>query len=395
MRLGTAALLFVLSCNAAGEAVPELIRQIEQAALAEGSFSRIDTLFRSAELLGAGYEPQRIRLVRSGLETMGSLADPEMRGYVAAGAASLLAEIDQDEALRLAREAPLRQSREWRDEYRGRAFSLIAKQAPREEKRAIIMEGLQSGAFHISGIEPFVDEEIFAGLMRNFPRQLPAVEDAALLLRAAERMAWMDVTLALGAVDILVNANWQDHGPCQLQYGALRWDFEGRPKEAVMLGAALLVRTMAPERMSQWITAFRPIENRLPQITLVARGIETMNIVTLPRQVEEREGVEAITLLDRLRRQAEIGIASGRLSQGGTAAGAGIEMDRLMQRYCRCQGPECASFATQWNCGEAAQDALRMLRAARVRIDDLQVRDATLRSRWLVLALADAIDDTL
>lgn len=329
MQTGWATLVFVSIASAAS---PELISRIEQAALLETPLMRADTLFSAAELVTD--PPTRKRLVQQGLAALAGVRLEEARGFYWAAGAALLVEVDPEQALRLAREAPVRQAAAWRADYRGRAFSFLAARRPE-----MVEEALRSGAFHVPQVVG--QPELFPLLLANFPAERARLDDVELLLEAAKNVA---PSLAVEAVSAGLRAKGTPEDYETAWIGEV--ELEGGMRRAIRIRLAQFVRERLPELWSRWAAEFSGLERMPP---------ERPEIV-----VERTEGGE---LEERL------------LAKGPVAE----YLDAVMRRSC-----VTTDFGQHRECAEAAARVAEVYRLQGVRPDDIGLRNASLRARWLL-----------
>lgn len=321
----------------ASAAVPDIIVQIEQAALLETPLMRADTLFSTAELVSD--RDVRKRLILEGLIALRSVRNEEARGFYLSAAAELMAPVDIEEALRLAREAPVRQAAAWQADYRGRAFTALARNKPE-----LVEEALQSGAFHVPAAVG--RPELFPILLRNFPGARARLQDVELLLDAAEKM---DPAHASAAVDAALTASGT---PADYE-AALIGDvvLEGGMKRAIRIRIAQFVHRVLPEQWPRWSASLEGLED-------------------LPADRPEI----------RIQRLAESNLEEQLMEKGAQ----GEYIDAVMRRHC-----VETDFLQHRVCAEAAQTLVNKLRHDGIRREDIGLRNSSVAARWLVAELEE------
>ena len=335
MKLRWAALVFSSIASAAS---PELILQIEQAALLETPLMRADTLFSAAELVTD--KETRLRLVQRGLSAMSGARNEEARGFYAAAATALLAEVDPEQALRLAQEAPVRQAAAWLADYRGRAFSFLVARRPE-----LVEEALRAGAFHVPAAAD--RPELFPLLFANFPKGKARLDDVELLLLAAERVA---PSLAVEAVTAALEARGTPEDYETAWIGEV--ELEGGMRRAILIRIAQHVRAYLPDQWSRWADQFGDLAempSERPKIE-IAR--------TKPDDLEERL-----------------------LAKGPV----GEYLDGVMRSAC-----VMTDFGQHRECAAAAARVAEVYLLQGIRPDEIALRNASLRARWLVEELKNA-----
>jgi|GEM_PF-6943685 len=335
MKLRWAALVF---CSIASAAPPELIFQIEQAALLETPLMRADTLFSAAELVTD--KETRLRLVQRGLSAMSGARNEEARGFYMAAATALLTDVDPEQALRLAREAPVRQAAAWRADYRGRAFTFLAERRPE-----IVEEALRAGAFHVPAAAD--RPELFPLLFANFPKGRARLDDVELLLRAAERVA---PSLAVEAVTVAFEARGTPEDFETAWIGDV--ELEGGMRRAILIRISQHVRAFLPDQWSRWADQFGDL-SEMPS---------------------ERPKIE-IT-------RTELGDLEARLLAKGPV---GEYLDAVMRRSC-----VATDFGQHRECATAAARVAEVYRLQGIRPDEIGLRNASLQARWLVEQLRNS-----
>jgi len=335
MKLRWAAL--VLS-SIASAASPELILQIEQAALLETPLMRADTLFSAAELVTD--KETRLRLVQRGLSAMSGARNEEARGFYMAAAAALLAEADPEQALRLAQEAPVRQAAAWLADYRGRAFCFLVARRPE-----MVEEALRAGAYHVPAAAD--RPELFPLLFANFPKGKARLDDVELLLRAAERVA---PSLAVEAVTAALEARGTPEDYEMAWIGEV--ELEGGMRRAILIRVAQHVRAFLPDQWSRWAGQF----GDLAEMPSERPTIEIAR--TKPDDLEERL-----------------------LAKGPV----GEYLDGVMRSAC-----VTTDFGQHRECAAAAARVAEVYRLQGIRPDEIGLRNASLRARWLVEELRNS-----
>ena len=185
-----------------------LLDQLEETSRAQRPLDHIDTLLSAAELLPES--DRRLELLESAVTLLAAIPDEEPRSLYLAGAANLLARQDWVEAERICLRLPARQSPRWRADYRGRCWQFLAAQS--RDRRATVLKGLQTGAFHIPlaldliAAQPADGAEILQALMTSYPGKRAAWADAELLDRAARLVAPFNLGLAHEAALLLRHA---------------------------------------------------------------------------------------------------------------------------------------------------------------------------------------------
>jgi len=335
MKLRWAAL--VLS-SIASAASPELILQIEQAALLETPLMRADTLFSAAELVTD--KETRLRLVQRGLSAMSGARNEEARGFYMAAAAALLAEADPEQALRLAQEAPVRQAAAWLADYRGRAFCFLVARRPE-----MVEEALRAGAYHVPAAAD--RPELFPLLFANFPKGKARLDDVELLLRAAERVA---PSLAVEAVTAALEARGTPEDYEMAWIGEV--ELEGGMRRAILIRVAQHVRAFLPDQWSRWA-------GQLGDLAEMPSERPTIEIArTKPDDLEERL-----------------------LAKGPV----GEYLDGVMRSAC-----VTTDFGQHRECAAAAARVAEVYRLQGIRPDEIGLRNASLRARWLVEELRNS-----
>ena len=188
-----------------------LLDQLEETSRAQRPLDHIDTLLSAADLLPES--DRRLELLESAVTLLAVVPEDEPRYLYLAGAANLLARQDWVEAERICLRLPARQSARWRADYRGRCWQFLATQS--RDRRATVLKGLQTGAFHIPmaveliAARPEDGAEILQALMTSYPGKRAAWADADLLDRAARLVAPFNLGLAHEAALLL------RHGPAR------------------------------------------------------------------------------------------------------------------------------------------------------------------------------------
>ncbi len=329
MPLRCAALLFV---SIAGAAPPEWLPRLEQAALLETPLMRADTLFSAAELVTDG--PTRLRLVQQGLIAVSGARLDEARGFYLAAAADLVAQVDPVLAQRYAADAPLRQAAAWRADYRGRAFTFLIRRRPE-----LVEEALRAGAFHV----PAAAErpELFPLLLLNFPRERARLDDVELLLRAAESVA---PALAIEAVTAALAAKGTPEDYEEAWIGDVK--LAGGMRQAMRIRIVQFVRQFLPDQWSRW-----------------AAELGELSGIPAERPAIRIERTEASDLEERL------------LAKGPN----GEYLDAVMRGAC-----VATDFARHRECAAAAARAAEVFSRQNAKPDEMGVRNASLRARWLL-----------
>lgn len=329
MKHRWAALVFTTIASAAPS---ELILQIEQAAILETPLMRADTLFSAAELVTD--KETRLRLVQRGLSAMAGARNEEARGFYTAAATALLAEVDPEQALRLAQEAPVRQAAAWLADYRGRAFTFLL-----ERKPELVEEALRAGAFHVPAAAERPD--LFPLLFANFPKGRARLEDVELLLQAAEKVA---PSLAVEAVTAAFEARGTPEDYETAWIGDV--ELEGGMRRAILIRIAQHVRAFLPDQWSRWADQFGDL-SEMPT---------------------ERPKIEIA--------RSEPGDLEERLLAKGPV---GEYLDAVMRRSC-----VTTDFTQHRECAAAAARVAEVYRLQGVRPDEIGLRNASLRARWLI-----------
>ncbi len=329
MLLRRAALLFV---SIASAAPPEWLPRLEQAALLETPLMRADTLFSAAELVQDG--PTRLRLVQQGLLAVSAARSEEARGFYMAAAADLLAETDPALALRFATDAPVRQSAGWRADYRGRAFTFLIRRRPE-----LVEEALRAGAFHVPAVAD--RPELFPLLLANFPRERARLDDVELLLRAAEGVA---PALAIDAVTAALEAKGTPEDYEEAWIGDVK--LAGGTRQAMRIRIVQYVRHFLPDQWSRWAVEFGELAG-----------------IPAERPAIRIERIEAGGLEERL------------LAKGPN----GEYLDAVMRGAC-----VATDFAHHRECAAAAARAAEVFSRLGARPDEMGLRNASLRARWLL-----------
>jgi hypothetical protein len=329
MLLRGATLLMV---SIASAAPPEWLPRLEQAALLETPLMRADTLFTAAEMVKDG--PTRLRLVQQGLIAVSGSRSEEARGFYLAAAAELLAETDPVLAQRFAMDAPIRQAAAWRADYRGRALGFLIRRRPE-----LVEEALRAGAFHV----PAAAErpELFTLLLANFPRERARLDDVELLLRAAEAVA---PALAIEAVTAALEAKGtpEDYEEAWIDDVKLA----GGMRQAIRIRIVQFVRQFLPDQGSRWAVEFGELAS-IPAERPTIR-------------IERTEGGE---LEERL------------LAKGPN----GEYLDAVMRGAC-----VATDFARHRECAAAAARAAEVFSRQGAKPDEMGLRNASLRARWLL-----------
>lgn len=333
MLLRVAAFLIVPIANAAP---PEWLLRLEQAAVLETPLMRADTLFSAAELVSDG--PTRRRLVQQGLIAVSAARLDEARGFYLAAAADLLAEVDPLLAQRYAAEAPVRQAAAWRADYRGRAFSFLIRRRPE-----LAEEAIRAGAFHVPAAAE--KPELFPLLLANFPGERARLEDVELLLRAAEGVA---PALAIEAVTAALNARGTPEDYEQAWIGDVR--LAGGMRQAMRIRILQFVRQFLPDQISRWAAEF-----------------------------DDLAGMPAERPAIRLERTEPGDLAERLLAKGPNAE----YLDAVMRAAC-----VATDFTRHRECAEAADRAAEVFSRQKARPDEMGLRNASLRARWLLAELA-------
>jgi len=335
MLLRGAAFLIVAIASAAP---PEWLPRLEQAAVLETPLMRADTLFSAAELVTDG--PTRLRLVQQGLIAVSGARLEEARGFYLAAAAELLAEVDPVLAQRLAADAPVRQAAAWRADYRGRAFSFLVRRQPE-----LVAEALRAGAFHVP---PAADNPaLFPLLLANFPGERARLEDVELLLRAAEAVA---PALAIEAVTAALTARGTPGDYERAWIGDVR--LAGGIRQAMRIRILQFVRQFLPDQSSRWAAEF-----------------------------DDLAGIPAERPAIRIERTERGDLAERLLAKGPNAE----YLDAVMRGAC-----VATDFARHRECAEAAARAASMLFQQKAPPDEIGLRNASLRARWVLAELAAA-----
>lgn len=329
MLLRWAALLMIPIASAAP---PEWLPRLEQAALLETPLMRADTLFSAAEIVEDG--PTRLRLVQQGLIAVSGARLEEARGFYLAAAAELLADVDLALALRFATDAPIRQAAAWRADYRGRAFTFLLRRRPE-----LVEEALRAGAFQV----PAAAErpELFPLLLANFPGERARLEDVELLLRAAEGVA---PALAIEAITAALAAKGTPEDYEQAWIGDVK--LAGGMRQAMRIRIVQHVRHFLPDQWSRWAVEFG-----------------------------ELAGVPAERPAIRIER-AEGGDLEERLLAKGPN---GEYLDAVMRGAC-----VATDFARHRECAAAAARAAEVFSLQGAGPDEMGLRNASLRARWLL-----------
>ena len=335
MKLRWAALVI---SSIASAATPELILQIEQAALLETPLMRTDTLFSAAELVTD--KETRLLLVQRGLSAMAGARNEEARGFYMAAATALLAEGDPDQALRLAQEAPVRQAAAWLADYRGRAFSFLVERQPE-----MVEAALRAGAFHVPAAADRPD--LFPLLFANFPKGKARLDDVELLLRASENVA---PSLAVEAVSAAFEARGTPEDYETAWIGDV--ELEGGMRRAILIRIAQHVRAFLPDQWSRWADQFG-------------------DLAEMP---SERPKIEMT--------RVEPGDLEERLLAKGPV---GEYLDAVMRGSC-----VATDFRQHRECAAAAARVAEVYRLQGVRPDEIGLRNASLRARWLLEELRNS-----
>lgn len=329
MLLRWAALLIV---SIASAAPPDWLPRLEQAALLETPLMRADTLFSAAELVSDG--PSRLRLVQQGLLAVSAARAEEARGFYMAAAADLLAEVDPALALRFATDAPIRQAAAWRADYRGRAFTFLIRRRPE-----LVEEALRAGAFHVpAAVER---PELFPMLLANFPRERARLEDVELLLRAAEGVA---PALAIEAVTAALEAKGTPEDYEEVWIGDVK--LTGGMRQAMRIRIVQHVRHFLPDQWSRWAVEFGELAG-----------------IPAERPTLRIERTETVDLEERL------------LAKGPN----GEYLDAVMRGAC-----VATDFTRHRECAAAAARAAEVFSRQGGRPDEMGLRNASLRARWLL-----------
>jgi len=205
MQIYAAAALWLLASagahSAAVTVLDGLAERLEEVSRGQTPLAHIDTLIAAAELLPP--EDTRLHLLETAVTLLSAVRAEEPRYFYLAAAAKLLAPIDRVEAERICLRIPPRATPEWRDDYRGRCWEFVAKSA--RDKRATVLKGLHTGAFHIpAALEmiqtaPADGSEILQAMMTSFPGANASVEDVAMMEKAYRAVAPYNLGLAIEA----------------------------------------------------------------------------------------------------------------------------------------------------------------------------------------------------